>query len=141
MLCRLLSQHCLPHGRPPPNVECSLEACKGNVGGILQSNSCEGLALLSGEGFLRLQRSPQLCSARYLRRQIILNVLRGSQLLRQESTTGSSRMLNSLHIQKGTKSPAYLLAGGVCACVFACMFPCVCVCVCVPPPPSSNRLC
>lgn len=28
-------------------------------------------------------------------------------------------MLNSLHIQKGTKSPAYLLAGGVCACVCA----------------------
>ena len=141
MLCCLPSQHSLPQGRLPPKVERSLEACKGNVGGILQSNSCEGLALLSGEGFLCLQQSPQLCSARYLWWQIILNVLHGSQLLRQKSTTSSSCMLNSLHIQKGTKSPAYLPAGGVCACVFALVGVCVCVCVRRPPPPSSNRLC
>ncbi len=87
-----LSQHCLPKGHPPPIVGCSLEACKGNVGGTLQSNSSEAPALLSSEGLFCLQRSAKLCSNCYLWWQIILNVLHGSQLLQQESTNGSSCM-------------------------------------------------
>lgn len=131
----------LPPPRPPtPRLECSLEACKGNVGGILQSNSCEGLALLSGEGFLRLQLSPQLCSARYLWQQIILNVLHGSQLLRQESTTGSSCMLNSLLFKRELNLLHICSLEGR---VHVCLHACIRVWVCVrqpPPPPSSNRL-
>ena len=98
--------------------------------------SCMGLVLQNSEGFLRLQCFPQLCSRRYLQQQIILNLLPGSQLLHQESTTTSSCMLNSLHIQKGTKALAYLLAGRVHACVFTCIHACVCVCVL----PSSSIL-
>lgn len=82
-------------------------------------------SLLKSEGFLCLQRSPWLCSCRYLWWQIILNVLCGSQLLHQESTSGSSCMLNSLHIQKELNLLNICLPEGHCACVFTAM--CVCV--------------
>lgn len=94
----------LPRPPTPPQKKKSgaqrLEQCKGNVGGILQSNSCEGLVLLSDEGFLRLQRSPQLCSAPLSLAADYPECAAWITAASQESTTGSSCMLNSLHIQR-----------------------------------------